>query len=728
MTFISRFAFVPFQWHWIRMRNLLKYWLSLILAGLSVSCVYAAPPAPTPDDGQIGFVVGKLLDQEHYSRAPLDDTKSQQFLRMYLDDLDYNHLFFLQSDIQDFQKYETVLDDAILHSDVQPGFDVFNRYVKRVEERVKMAKELLKQPFTFDTDESIVIDRHTAPWPVDEADARRLWRLRIKYELLQEKLNKKKPSEMIDTVTRRYDRLLRNLHEEDSESVLHLFLTSLARSYDPHSEYLPPTDLNNFAINMKLSLVGIGALLTSEDGYPKVMAVVPGGPADLDKRLKVNDRIAGVAQGSATLVDVLDMKLSKAVELIRGEKNTDVRLSIIPAEATDPATRVEITLKRDEIKLTEAEAKAKVIEIKDEKHKIHRVGYIDLPQFYSDMQVGPESKRSSQDVARLLEKLNAEKVEGVILDLRRNGGGALTEAIDLSGLFIRSGPILQVKNSKGGVKKYSDDDSSLLYGGPLVVLTSHVSASASEIVAAALQDYGRAVVVGDKSTFGKGTVQKVEDLGRILPLKEAGGGALKVTVQKFYRISGQSTQYRGVIPDIQLPSQLDYLKINEASLPNPLPYDEVTPCSYTMSDRLITLIPELRKHSMARVAKDPEFDYIRQDIERLKPQLEDKTVSLNEARRLEEKKANEDRIKQRKDERQARKSSDWKVTEITLASITGAATNTPALTKKILEEAAQRESSDDPLGNDPDVDPELDESVNIVLELAQKWTVADVKP
>lgn len=688
-------------------------------------------PVPTPESGQTGSQVGKILDREHYRRQPLDDSISRQFLRMYLDALDYNHLFFLQSDIREFQeKYATHLDDWTLGGDVQPAFEIFARYLQRVEQRVALVKDLLKEKFSFDTEESILKDRHESPWPADEAEARRLWRQRVKFELLQERLNNKKPSEMLNTVSRRYDRLLRSVHEEDAETVLQIYLTSLALAYDPHSEYLPPTERDQFEINMKLSLFGIGAVLRSEEGYATVSAIVPGGPADLDKHLKVNDRIAAVAQGDGEMVDVVDMKLRKAVEMIRGPKGTVVRLLVIPANAPDPSVRTEIRLVRDEITLPQQEAKAKLIERKNASGKLQRLGYIDLPLFYADMQGGPQSKSTTHDVARLIQELQSRHMNGLVLDLRQNGGGSLVEVIRLTGLFIGKGPIVQVKDAEGRIQVAKDSRPSMAYNGDLVVIVDRISASASEIFAAALQDYGRAVIVGGRSTYGKGTVQRVEELGRGLSLnleKKARGGALKFTIQQFYRVSGGSTQSRGVAPDIQLPSLLDHLKIGEASMKNALPYDEVTPADYTPVNRVSPHLKELRKRSLERVSRDPEFGYLREEISLLKALLEEKTISLNEGRRLKDKKAKTKREESRKKERKARKNGEFKTTEITLQLLEGGKTNAPAFTRKVMEEAATH--MDDPPEiadpTEPVSDSVLDEGLRVLSDLIDLSSKSD---
>jgi len=693
-----------------------------------------APPSPAPDYGQIGSVVGRILSIQHYRRQPIDDSISRKFLQLYLDTLDYNHLFFLQSDISEFQKYATVLDEETLSGDVKPGFEIFARYVQRVEERVALVKKLLKEPFSFDGNDRILLDRSDAPWPANEEEAVQLWRQHIKFELLQERLNKKKTPEAQETISRRYDRMLRNVHEEDGESVLEFYLSSLARAYDPHSAYMSAAELHNFAISMKLSLVGIGALLGSNDGYAKVSGIVPGGPADLDKRLKPNDRIVGVAQRNGPMVDVVDMKLSKAVELIRGEKGTEVRLLVIPAEAADPATRVEIKLKRDEIKLAESEAKAKLIECVDSHSHPQRLGYLELPSFYADMESDSEYaadapadmnvRSATRDVINLIEKLKARKVNGLILDLRRNGGGSLAEAVRLTGLFIKSGPVVQIKDSRGRIDILKDNDPSVATDMPLVVLVGHMSASASEIFAAALQDYGRAVIVGEQTTFGKGTVQKLQELNNFISdgdAAEISAGALKWTVQKFYRISGGSTQYRGVTPDIQLPSQLDYLKINESSLKNALPYDEVPEVSYMRMNRVAGILPELQRRSQERVMRDAEFAYIREDIAELKIQLENKTLSLNENQRLKERMEAASSIEKRKNERAARKIPTPVIIPVQLQSQEEASSKIAMLTQKVIDQAnaTMNEPDDNAVPKDFAVDPEFHEGLEVLSDMIE---------
>src|SRR5437588_2879484 len=493
--------------------------IALFLAVLTSVFLTAAPQRlqAKSDAEQICVSVGRLLEEGHYTHQALNDEMSQKFLRNYLELLDFSHLFFTQKDVDALTaKYGTALDDDVLLGNLKPGFEIYDLYQKRVDERVAKVKELLKQPTDFKTDSTIELSRQKAPWPKDEADADQLWRGRIASELLQEKLSEHPIEPGPQLVGRRYDRIARNVHEEDREEQVKLYLDALAQSYDPHSEYLSKADFKNFNIQMGLSLVGIGAMLRTEDGYAKIESLVPGGPAQVDGRLKVGDRITAVGQGQSEFVDVRDMRLDKVVEMIRGKKGTKVRLLAIPANASDPSQRKSVDLVRDEIKLKDQEARADIIIKKDENGNPVKLGWLTLPSFYADMD--RHSKSTTRDVLALLKRLKKENIGGLVVDLRRNGGGSLEESISLTGLFLKSGPIVQTKGSNGNIVISSDPDPGIAYSGPLIVLTSRQSASASEIFAAALQDYGRAVIVGDKNTFGKGTVQTVLPIGRFTSL------------------------------------------------------------------------------------------------------------------------------------------------------------------------------------------------------------------
>jgi len=481
--------------------------------------------------------------------------------------------------------------------------------------------------------------------------------------------------EIVETLRHRYQRNLRFFTDWNDDDVLQTYLTALAHVYDPHSDYLGHAQLEQFSIAMNLSLFGIGAELVQEDGYCKIRRLLPGGPAIKSKLIKENDRIVAVSQSNGPPVDVVEMSLNKAVQLIRGPKGTEVRLTLIPAGA-DASTRKVVSIIRDEIPLEESAAKAKLIEVPNSHGETVRLGVIDLPSFYatfdtSNSKERPEPKSTTADVAQLLAKLKQENVAGVILDLRRNGGGSLEEAIRLTGLFVRTNPVVQVRDENDQVQQADDPDPRVAYDGPLLVLTSRFSASASEIVAGALQDYGRALIVGDSSTHGKGTVQSVNQLRPYIhlagPWATNDPGALKVTIKKFYRPSGASTQKKGVVPDIVLPSVANESKdIGEVALENPLPWDTIPSAKYETFNLVEPYLPELRKRSAERVATDPEFAFVREDIALFKKQQADKTISLNEQKRLQEQDEAEARQKARDQERAARIEPPEKVYELTL--------------------------------------------------------------
>src|SRR5947209_5953211 len=497
----------------------MKLRFPLLLAVVSVAFTGVTPRTveAKSDAEQICVSVGRLLEEGHYTHQQLSADVSQKFLKNYLELLDFSHLFFTQKDVDALTaKYGTALGDDVLLGNLKPAYEIYDLYQKRVDERVAKIKELLKEPMDFKTNATVDVRREKAPWPKDEAQANELWRSRIASELLQEKLSEHPIEPGPQLIARRYDRISRNVHEEDRDEQVKLYLDALAQTYDPHSEYLSKADFKNFNIQMGLSLVGIGAMLRTEDGYAKIESLVPGGPAQTDGRLKVGDRITAVSQGTGEYVDVRDMRLDKVVEMIRGKKGTKVRLMAIPANAPDPSQRKNVDLVRDEIKLKDQEARADIIIKKDENGNSVKLGWLTLPSFYADMD--RHSKSTTRDVLALLKRLKKENIGGLVVDLRRNGGGSLEESISLTGLFLKSGPIVQTKGSNGNIVISSDPDPGIAYSCPLIVFTSRQRASASEIFDAALQDYGRAVIVGDKNTFGKGTVQTILPIGRFTSL------------------------------------------------------------------------------------------------------------------------------------------------------------------------------------------------------------------
>jgi len=686
--------------------------------------------------------VGRLLEEGHYTRQKLNEEVSKKFLQTYLEMLDFSHLFFTQEDVDTVTaKYANAMAGDVLMGTLKPAYEIYALYTKRVDERVAKIKELLKQPIDFKGNATVELSRQKSPWPKNEAEADQLWRGRIVNELLQEHLSEHPIEPAPQLVSRRYERLARNVHEQDKDEQMKLYLDALAQAYDPHSEYLSKADMKNFSINMGLSLVGIGAMLRSEDGYAKIESLVPGGPAQTDGRLKVGDRITAVAQGQAEYVDVREMRLDKVVEMIRGKKGTRVRLLVIPSDATDPSRRKNVELVRDEIKLKDQEARADIIIKKDENGDPIKLGWLTLPSFYADMD--RHQKSTTRDVLALLKRLKKENIAGLVVDLRKNGGGSLEEALSLTGLFLKSGPIVQTKDYNGTIRISSDPDSGIAYSGPMVVLTSRQSASASEIFAAALQDYGRAVIVGDKNTFGKGTVQTILPIGRFASLLGSHSdedGALKLTIQKFYRVAGGSTQLHGVASDIVLPSLSDLPEFGEGALKNALPYDEVAKAKYTKwSDNHSLFIDQLRRRSEERVKGDPEFHYVMDDMDRLRHKIDENRISLNEDERKKELADDKLRKETRSKDRLARNQEEPSIYRVTLDTVDKpnlqlimypgklAEAKKSGIVPKVDSDAAADADSDlvdggataDADNKDPAIDPERDEALNILADLVQ---------
>ena len=711
---------------------------SLALCAVLLIAATAAPPAVGTSRETIAMSVGRLLEEGHYTRQRLNEDVSKKFLQTYLELLDFSHLFFTQQDVDELNaKYGNSISGDVLLGTLKPAYEIYDLYSKRVDDRVAKIKELLKQPIDFKSDTTIELSRQKSPWPKDEAEADQLWRGRIANEILQERLSEHPIEPPAQLVGRRYDRLDRNVHEQDKNEQMKLFLDALAQSYDPHSEYLSKADMKNFSINMGLSLVGIGAMLRSEDGYAKIENLVPGGPAQVDGRLKVGDRISAVAQGQNEFVDVREMRLDKVVEMIRGKKGTRVRLLVIPADATDPSRRKNVELVRDQIKLKDQEARADIIIRKDENGDPIKLGWLTLPSFYADMD--KHQKSTTRDVLALLKRLKKENVAGLVVDLRRNGGGSLEEALSLTGLFLKSGPIVQTKDYNGSIRISSNPDPGIAYSGPMVVLISRQSASASEIFAAALQDYGRAVIAGDKNTFGKGTVQTILPIGRFASLlgsQSDEDGALKLTIQKFYRVAGGSTQLHGVASDIALPSLSDLPEFGEGALKNALAYDEVPKAKYTKwSDTHSLFIDQLKIRSEARVKNNPEFHYVMEDIDRLRHKLDDNRISLSEDLRKKELADDKLRKEMRSKERLARNQEEPRIYRVTLDTVDKpnlqlimypgklAEAKKNGVAPKVDPEAAPDADSDLDAGvggdatKEPAIDPARDEALNILADL-----------
>jgi len=671
-----------------------------LLSGLGLglvvaSTVWGGQPASKPSsadatEANITLVTAGFLEHSQLAHHPLDTELAGKFLDRYLDDLDASRSLLLQPDIKDFAAYRATLAEAIHRDgDTSAAHAIFARYLERLEQRVAYVTELLRTAkFDFTGHDAFTFDREHAERPRDLPSAQKLWRQQVRAEYLQEKLAGKEPDQIVRALLRRRAHQLATMKALHGSEVLEMYLNALAHVYDPHTDYLGHEQMETLTIAMNLSLFGIGAALESDDGYCKIHQLLPGGPALRSGQLKPGDRIVAVAQSSEEPVDVTNMPLTRTVELIRGPKGTTVRLTILPAGAADGSLAKTVSLVRDEIKLEDQQAKARILDVPAEKGRTLRLGVIDLPSFYADMggRKGAEPRSATADVARLLTKLRTERVRGVVLDLRGNGGGSLEEAISLTGLFIRQGPVVQTRGLEGEVEVGSDTDATVQYDGPLVVLTSRFSASASEILVGALQDYGRAVVVGDSSTFGKGTVQSILPLGRMMD--KAGfahgydPGALKVTLSKFYRPNGASTQLRGVASDIVLPSPSDLSDVNESALKDPLPWDAVPAVPHEQLNRVQPYLGTLRERSRHRVDTEKAFTYLAEDVARLKKSLAEKSVSLNEAERRQELAQIKARQEERKQTELAQPPFRPTTYEITLKNATSAGLPPPVAIKK----------------------------------------------
>ena len=656
------------------------------LFGVLRATAAPAPLTPASNDGNIAYITARLLEEFHYTQHPFDAEMSGKFYDAYLDGYDPEHLYFLESDIAEFSRYRTNLDTLTLgphgQADVMPAYKIFNRFKERLHERVAYADELLKRNnFKFTSNEQVPVNRKDAPYPKNLDEAKRIWREKLLWDYLQLKLEAEKSpgtatnlADIAQTLQRRYERELRQCDELDSGDVLQAYLDSLAHAYDPHSDYMNDEHATDFSISMSLALFGIGAELSSADGYCTIESLVPGGPAWKSNQLKKDDKIVAVAQGNGPAVDVVDMELGRIVQMIRGKKGTPVRLTVIPAG--DPTSRKVVTLVRDEINIKDQQAKAMLIEKPNGSGGSDRIGVIDVPTFYApvDSSGGTPAvgNHISVDVAKLVQKLMQEKANGIILDLRKNPGGSLEEAIQFVGLFVTNGPVVLTRSPDSGDMADGNDHAPDFYHGPLIVMVDRLSASASEIVAAALQDYGRALIVGDTSTFGKGTVQNLDYLRPFVWTASDSAtndpGLVKITIRKFYRINGASTQLKGVVPDIVLPDVLSYSQeIGENALPNALPWDTIPSTNYMALNEVHPYLPALQRDSAARVATNRDFAYVRQDIAELEKLQSEKTDTLNERKAWEETEKLDAERKSRAAEIASRPIPTEKIYEITVA-------------------------------------------------------------
>ncbi|EOG3622117.1 carboxy terminal-processing peptidase [Pseudomonas putida] len=585
---------------------------------------------PDRDEIVASLNVVELLKRHHYSKPPLDDARSVIIYDSYIKLLDPARSYFTAADIAEFDKWKTQFDDFLKSGNLDPGFTIYKRYLDRVKQRLDFALAELNKgvdKIDFTTKETLLIDRKDAPWMKDQAELDDLWRKRVKDEVLRQKIAGKEPKQIQETLTKRYKNQLARLDQTRAEDIFQAYINTFAQSYDPHTNYLSPDNAENFDINMSLSLEGIGAVLQSDNDQVKIVRLVPAGPAAKTKQVAPADKIIGVAQGNKEMVDVVGWRLDEVVKLIRGPKGSVVRLEIIPASnAPSDQTSKIVSITREAVKLEEQAAKKSVLKLKQD-GRDYKLGIIEIPAFYLDFKAyragDPEYKSTTRDVKKLLTELQKEKVDGVVIDLRNNGGGSLQEATELTSLFIEKGPTVLVRNSDGRVDVLEDENPGAFYKGPLALLVNRLSASASEIFAGAMQDYHRALIIGGQ-TFGKGTVQTIQPLNH---------GELKLTLAKFYRVSGQSTQHQGVLPDIDYPSIIDTKEIGESALPEAMPWDTIRPAIRPASDPFKPFLAQLKAQHEARSDKDAEFTYIRDRLALTQKLMNEKTVSLNEQER-----------------------------------------------------------------------------------------------
>ncbi len=602
--------------------------LTGLLTGLSPVASAALTLESEPVHKQTALDIVAGLQGGHYARKVLNDQLASDLLAAYLDDLDPGRVYFIQPDIERYNAFRTQLDDDFKRGDVKRAYEIYNHYLTLTEQHINFNLNLLEdelQSFRFDIDESIDTDRSDNAWLANDAERQQLWRKRLKSALLNLKLSDKSLEEARDTLLKRYRSQLDRLSQTNSEDVFQRYTNALTELYDPHTQYFSPRRSENFQINMSLSLEGIGAVLQRENEHTKIVRLVPSGPADKTGQLKAGDMIVGVGQDdNGEVEDVVGWRLDEVVQLIRGPKGSTVRLEIIPADADEGSPRKVIEIVRNQVKLEEQAAQKKVIDLKYQGQDL-KLGVIEIPTFYIDfaaLQNGDKDyKSTTRDVAQLIKELKQEKVQGLVIDLRNNGGGSLREANEMVGLFINRGPTVQIQDANGRIDILGDRDKSVAYDGPVAVLVNRLSASASEIFAGAMQDYQRGIIVGGQ-TFGKGTVQALQPLDH---------GQLKLTHAKFYRISGESTQHKGVVPDIAFPTLYDTEEIGESALDGALPWDKVRPVRHGRFVGFKPFLNTLEERHNVRTASDPDFSFMREQVSRLEAMRGDTELSLNEA-------------------------------------------------------------------------------------------------
>ena len=614
-----------------RLLSLLIATVFLSIPLLSIAKVYNVeeyvhPVAPAKEHAKLSFVIAKQLQYQHYRQMVLDDKLSSTVFDAFLKSLDPNRTFFLASDIKSFEKFRFLIDNNFRRGELENAFSTFNLYQKRHTERLVYTLNLLENKYDnldFTKNEELVLERDEMPWPANEKEQNDLTRQQLKNVIISFKLAGKDDKEIQELLIKRYKNQLNRIKQTNNEDAFRIYMNALAESYDPHTQYFSPRISENFDIQMSLSLEGIGAMLQSEDGYTKVKRLVPAGPAEKAGQLKAGDRIVGVGQGvDGDMIDVIGWRLDDVVQLIRGKKGTTVRLELIPQKTKDEHKTKTIQIVRNTVKLEEQAAKKEIIEVTENGIK-RKIGVIEIPAFYIDFKAAqagePNYKSTTRDVKKLINELQQENIDGLVIDLRNNGGGSLQEVNSLVGLFIKSGPTVQVKAADGRIAQLNDESDEITYQGPLAVLVNRLSASASEIFAGAIQDYNRGLIIGNQ-TFGKGTVQALQQLEQ---------GQIKLTHAKFYRISGDSTQNLGVIPDITFPALYDKDDIGESSLPEALPWDKVKNAEFQHSPAFNSLFPTLKEKHQKRSKSDPDFLYVQETVARIDKKKDQKILSLN---------------------------------------------------------------------------------------------------
>lgn len=616
-------------------RVIATIFLSIITSALLLTSAASSSVAPIEQQSEQTSLYREIFDRlatRHYRGQEIDDALSQRYLEQYIDQLDPLKSYFLQSDINEFQQWQTKLDDLAKRGDVSPGFIMFNRLRDRVTVQLESNVALLKDPefsFDFTVDENIVLDGDKRNWFASEQEAQIFWKKRLKDSMIRLLLNDKPEAEARELLIKRFQNQIKQFAQRDSQDVFQLYVNALASLYDPHTAYFSPRTTENFQINMSLSLEGIGAELNVEDEYTRVARIIPGGPADLQGALKASDKIVGVGQENEDIVDVVGWRIDDVVGLIRGAKDSVVTLEVIPSNGNTSSDSTKlISIVRDRVKLEDKSAQSKILEIEHGEHS-YKLGVIDIPAFYMDFEAyrarDPNYKSTTRDVAKLVEELNQQQVDGIVLDLRNNGGGSLFEATALTDLFIGYGPVVQIRDANKRVYRNQRATMPAVYDGPLLVMINRLSASASEIFAGAMQDYGRALIVGSQS-YGKGTVQDVTGLS---------SGQLKLTTAKFYRVSGDSTQHRGVLPDIAFPSAYDPDEVGEDQQDHALPWDRIHSVPHTNTAALRPLVTALTEAHNQRSVTDPDFAHMVSQLELSKAWENQSAISLNmEKRRL----------------------------------------------------------------------------------------------